>query len=123
MPRLRRRCWSGWPACRIGPESGPTHRFAESSLGAGECEAIALALELAPAELLIDERIARAVAIQKGLVIRGTVGVLEEAAMRGLIDLPSTLEKLRQTNFRLEEALFHTLLERDALRRRRTEGH
>ncbi|MFO0893225.1 MAG: DUF3368 domain-containing protein [Isosphaeraceae bacterium] len=42
----------------------------------------------------------------------GTLGILEEAAKRGLIDIEQTIQKLRATSFRAHESLYQTLLER-----------
>src|SRR5207249_782668 len=54
-------------------------------LGAGEREAIALAVETTANFLLADDRAARAVAKARGLTTVGTLGVLEMAAHRGLV--------------------------------------
>jgi predicted nucleic acid-binding protein len=66
----------------------------------------------------VDDRLARRIAVQRGLRITGTVGILEIAAHRGLLDLPSALQKLRQTNFRIDADVIRHALERDASRRR-----
>jgi len=92
------------------------------NLGLGEREAIALAKELNAVELLIDEQLAREFAVQSGLAVTGTVGVLEEAASRNLLDLPLALEKLRRTNFRFEEAMFQSALARLAQRKQPSSG-
>src|SRR5688500_9472156 len=55
-----------------------------STLESGEQEAIILAQELHADILLVDDGKARDVAIQRGLRVMGTVGVLEQAAIRGL---------------------------------------
>jgi predicted nucleic acid-binding protein len=47
----------------------------------------------------------------------GTLRVLADAAEHGLADLPTAFDRLRQTNFRVSEALLKTLLARDAARR------
>lgn len=47
-------------------------------------EIAALALELGIADLLIDEQLARTVALQLGLRVSGLLGVLIEAKHRGL---------------------------------------
>lgn len=70
-------------------------------------------------ELLIDEPLAREIAAQSGLTVTGTIGVLEAAAARNLLDLPATLERLRRTNFRFEEGLFQAAVARDAQRKAR----
>ncbi len=56
-----------------------------SDIGAGEAEAIVLALEQQPAIILIDDLKARKLAKMKGLHIIGTMGILLEAKQEGLI--------------------------------------
>ena len=85
------------------------------ALGAGEREAIALAQETRADALLIDEEEGRRAA--RALTVTGTLGVLERAAARGLLDLPSVLTRLRTTSFRVREALLHDMLVRDAARK------
>ena len=101
-----------WVAVKTPALSAPN-----ANLGRGEREAIALAHELKAVELLIDERLAREIAIQSGLAVTGTIGVLEAAAAHNLLELPATLELLRQTNFRFEKGLFEAALVRDAGRK------
>jgi predicted nucleic acid-binding protein len=87
------------------------------ALGAGEREAIMLAQEARADALLIDEdgrRAARACA----LIVTGTLGVLERAAARELLDLPDVIARLRATSFRVRESLLLDLLARDAARKR-----
>ncbi|MGZ5950674.1 MAG: DUF3368 domain-containing protein [Isosphaeraceae bacterium] len=40
----------------------------------------------------------------------GTLGILEEAAKRGLIDIEQTTKELKETNFRASERLYQTVL-------------
>jgi predicted nucleic acid-binding protein len=87
-------------------------------LGAGEREAIALARELQASLLLIDDADGRAEAERHALTATGTLGILEAAAIRGLIDLPDALTRLQATTFRARPELFQDLLERDAARKR-----
>ena len=65
----------------------------------GEEHAISLALEL-NAPVLLDEREARQVAEQKGVLVVGTVGIIERAAKKNLLDIQQTFAGLRKTNFR-----------------------
>lgn len=56
--------------------------------------------------LLIDERKGRAIARERGLNVRGTLGVLVDARRAGHItSLRSTLDDLRDQGFRVAEAL------------------
>jgi predicted nucleic acid-binding protein len=86
-------------------------------LGPGEAEAIALAQELKANSLLLDETEARQDALRLGLPVSGTVGLLEKAAERELIDLPEAFNRLSQTNFRIARVLFQQAIKRDAARR------
>jgi predicted nucleic acid-binding protein len=86
-------------------------------LGAGEREAIALAQELHAPLLLIDDADGRAEAERHALTATGTLGILEAAAICGLIDLPRALTRLEVTTFRARRELFQDLLVRDAARK------
>jgi predicted nucleic acid-binding protein len=88
-----------------------------STLESGEQEAIVLAQELQADILLVDDGKARDVAIQQGLRVMGTVGVLEQAAARGLIDLPEVLTRLLTTNFRILRSIINDALARDTERK------
>jgi hypothetical protein len=79
-------------------------------LGAGEREAIALALELRADLLSADDKKARRIAQERGIRVTGTVGVLREAHDRGLLDLPDALHGLLQVGFRLSEKLVQEVI-------------
>jgi len=83
----------------------------------GECEAICLAVELNADLLLVHDKEARQAAARAGLAITGTLGVIELAAHRNLIDLRQALERIRQTDFFLSDDLIQRAIERDAQRR------
>ena len=85
-------------------------------LGDGEREAIALAQALPADVVLIDEGDGRREAHARGLRVTGTFGVLERRAIRGLVDLPSMVARLRATTFRARADLYRDLLARDAAR-------
>lgn len=78
------------------------------SLGAGEREAIALAESFTDSLVLLDEKKARQVARQRGLAVTGTLGVLDVALKRGLVDVSDALDRLRQTNFRAPAGLLRS---------------
>lgn len=82
-------------------------------LQAGERAAILLA-ESTTGEviLLLDEKSARRVATERGLRVTGTLGLLGEAADRGLVDLASAIDRLTKTTFRHSPALLKAMLDR-----------
>ncbi len=80
-------------------------------LGAGETEAIALALELRADILLMDDRRGVKAARGKGIEVTGTLGVLGLAGKRGLIDLAEAFELLKKTNFRYPQAIMDGFLD------------
>jgi predicted nucleic acid-binding protein len=83
---------------------------------AGELEAICLAQEIHATAVLMDDRAGRAAAQQCGLAVVGTIGLLEQAAVRGLLDLPEAIARLQQTNARLDPKLILAALDRDRVR-------
>lgn len=60
--------------------------------------------------LLIDERLGREIARKRGLAVIGTLGILDDAATQGLIDLADTIAQLQQTNFRISRRIIQKLL-------------
>ena len=96
--------------------------IALGSLDAGEREAIELYAKINADFLLIDERRGRAAATMRGIKIIGTIGSLDAAAEKHLLDLPTALSKLRQTSFRVSETLADYVLRQDAERRRAQES-
>jgi predicted nucleic acid-binding protein len=79
---------------RRAPQQPPAET-AFPALGAGEREAIVVAKGVQADFVLIDERDGRRVARSLTLAVIGTLGVLEEAAVRGLLDLPRALARLQ----------------------------
>lgn len=80
-------------------------------LGAGERDAITLALDLHVGLILIDERKGTRAALNKGLDVTGTLGVLGLAARRGFVDLADSFARLKQTNFRYRREILDALLD------------
>lgn len=68
----------------IAPQTIPAS-ISEAGPDAGETEAIALAVELRPDALLIDERLGRRLAIQHGLPVTGLLGLVVLAKQRRLV--------------------------------------
>ncbi|MDQ3750558.1 MAG: DUF3368 domain-containing protein [Acidobacteriota bacterium] len=93
-----------------------TNLIADASLDildAGEREAILLTQELSADLLLVDDKQARQAALALHLSITGTIGVLDQAARRNLIDLRNVIDELQKTNFHISEDLIRELFKAD----------
>ncbi len=92
-------------------------RVAESvdsslKLGRGEREAISLAEQLKADALLMDDWKAWKAAEARGLVVTGTLNVLEAASQEGLIDLAEAFDRLQKTTFHVTSELLQAILAR-----------
>jgi predicted nucleic acid-binding protein len=88
-------------------------------LDLGESEAMALAEENRPDVLLLmDEERGRREARHRNLRTTGTLGVLSDAAERGLVDLGVAIQRLRSTSFRASDSLLQWLIVRDQQRKK-----
>lgn len=87
-----------------------TVRTLPSALGEGEREAIVLAQEVG-AVLVVDDPDARETAARLGLPFLGSLGILREAKLQGIIPVVKPhLDALRIHQFRLSDALYQTFL-------------
>jgi predicted nucleic acid-binding protein len=107
------RAWAsnlpGWIGVEENPLSASTGL---ERLQGGEQAAILLAESMRADIILLDEKAARRVAAERGLRVTGLLGVLGEAATRGLVDLAPAIDKLRTTTFRSSPALLKATLDR-----------
>lgn len=81
-------------------------------VNAGEAEAIALAVEIKATRLLIDERLGRQAATERGLIVTGVLGILLAAKRRGLIAAvkPIMNDLMSQASFRISSQLYTDVL-------------
>ena len=115
-PRVVRAWAAKLPSWISVHEDLPALTTRMEKLQAGEQSAILLAEALKADIVLLDEKSARRVATERGLRVTGTLGVLGEAATRGLIDLTAAIARLRLTNFRYSPALLKATLDRFGLK-------
>jgi predicted nucleic acid-binding protein len=104
----------GWLSIEPAPESVDA---ALATLDDGERAAISLAVATNADFLLMDDRAGVIAARALGLQVTGTLGILDHAAQRGLLDLAATFVALRATNFHVREDLLARLLSEDQQRR------
>jgi predicted nucleic acid-binding protein len=105
------RDWATNPPPWLTVAAAPVHdRKAIQHLDAGETAAITLALALKADLMLMDDRAAVAAARAQGLAVVGTIGILDLAGRRQLIDIGDAVARLKTTNFRYRPALLDALL-------------
>ena len=108
--------WINSPKPWLSVETVP-HSQPISGLHQGEAEALQLALQTKASGVLMDDLDGRAAARRLGLTVIGTLGLLERAAEKGLVELPQAVARLRATSFFVSEELLEAALERDRQRR------
>lgn len=86
---------------RLNDPSLPHH------LGAGEREAISLAVELNADLLLMDDLPGRKAAHERGIPLTGTLTIVWQAAILSNFDLEEALRKLDQLGFRVSEEVLN----------------
>ncbi len=111
------RQWAGAPPVWLEVRTAQTITSFDD-LGPGESEAIALALEIHADAILIDDRAAVAIASRLGLLSLGTLGVLDLAAEKELVDIPTMVAALAKTSFHMSQQLIEQLVRNDEVRRR-----
>ena len=103
---------SGWLRV-VEPSDRALVRLLEQELHAGEAESIALAIEIRPDVLLLDEAEGRRVAGIYDLPVTGIIGLLIQAKREGQISsLAEEMNRLRERgNFWIHDALYGRVLE------------
>ena len=84
-----------------------------AKLSIGEAEVIALAVETKANYVVLDDKIARKTAKEKGLNVIGTLRVLKILQDKGVISKETSIElikKLRKHGFRISETVIRKLL-------------
>ncbi|ACB52220.1 conserved hypothetical protein [Crocosphaera subtropica ATCC 51142] len=89
----------------------PVNDDSLNDLHLGEKQSILLAEKYQADLLILDEKLARKIAKERGLKITGLLGILQKANTQNLIDLPVVLQKLQTTNFRVAPSLLRSLLQ------------
>ncbi len=106
--------WGKLPPKWLKVVPNPPTLLAETEgLGPGEAAAITLAWENRTASMLIlDEKRCRRVAEALGLPKTGVLGIIGEAAGRGLLDFDEAIERIVKTGFRIHQPLIDVVRSR-----------
>jgi uncharacterized protein len=83
-----------------------------ADLGAGDREAIAVAIETEAALVLLDDRAGRRFARERDLSITGTIGILIEARAGDMLSsVRGELDRLIEAGMWIYEAFYHRILQ------------
>jgi predicted nucleic acid-binding protein len=89
----------------------PPEMVLRKELGAGETAVIALAVKIGADLVILDDLAARNVAVELGLNITGTLGLLLAAHKKGFLpDLKGSIEALKAAGFRISDAVNASIL-------------
>lgn len=105
--------WIKQPPPWIEIMDSPNHYFddgALETLDAGEKAAIQLAISLNADLILMDDREGVKIARNKGFIVTGTLGIIDRAAQRGILDMEIACTRLKNTNFRYPSNVMDALL-------------
>jgi predicted nucleic acid-binding protein len=109
------RNWISQPPAWVEVREVPGSHFDETSaekLDEGEKAAIDLAAALGADLLLMDDRKGVMFARKKGFAVTGTLGVLELAAERRLLNLADAFLRLKDTSFHCRQEIMDGMLAR-----------
>jgi len=92
---------SGWVEVRVPGSLAAVPLV--SDLGPGETQVLALALESSEPLALLDDALARRVAVSLGIAVEWTLGLLLDAKSAGILaSVRPLLERLQSLGFRLD---------------------
>lgn len=95
----------------IEPKNKNYQSLLENTVDKGEASTIALAVEYDDCLLIIDDLKGRKFALQLGLHIIGTMGVIVDPKLSGIINsIKPFIQKIRNTNFRITEEIEKIML-------------
>jgi len=75
------------------------------NLDFGERQALALAKEIQADFVLLDDKVARRFAESEALKVKGTLGIVADAANAGLLNFRATVETLQRSSMHLDPQL------------------
>jgi predicted nucleic acid-binding protein len=89
----------------------PPEMVLRKELGAGETAVIALAVRVKADLVILDDLAARNVAVELGLPVTGTIGVLLAAYQKRILpDLQGVVNALKSSGFRISDSILTSIL-------------
>jgi uncharacterized protein len=72
-------------------------------LDLGERQALAMAVEIHADLLLVDDKVARRMALRESMEVKGTLGIVADGAKANLLDFVRTVNQLQRTSMHLDQ--------------------
>jgi predicted nucleic acid-binding protein len=76
----------------------------------GEQQTLALAQEMHADLILLDDKVARREARRELMRVKGTLGVVADAASANLLDFVETVEQLQRTSMHLDQEVLEEVI-------------
>jgi len=80
-------------------------------LDLGEQQALALAQEIHADLVLLDDKVARRIASRESMKVKGTLGIVADAAKANLLDFVETVEQLQHTSMHLDQSVIDEVIQ------------
>ncbi len=94
----------------VVPDPAPESDVSLALLDERERCAVQLALSVKANLVLMDDRAGVLAAERNGLLVTGTLGILDLAANHALLDIEAIIQRLKATNFRYSQILIDKVL-------------
>jgi predicted nucleic acid-binding protein len=95
----------------VPPADKNSQKILELHLGSGEASSIVLALQYENCTVILDDLKARKIALNLGIKITGTLGILVKAKEKGFVKaIKPLLEKLKDNGFRISAVFEYEVL-------------
>jgi predicted nucleic acid-binding protein len=103
--------WAKSPPAWLAVQSPAVIPSRFDHLDFGERQALALAKEIHAVFVLLDDKVARRFAESEALKVKGTLGIIADAAKAGLLNFRATVETLQRSSMHLDAKLAQRIIE------------
>jgi predicted nucleic acid-binding protein len=95
--------WAQNPPAWISVAAPGSISAQDDGLDFGERQALAPAKELHADLVLLDDKVARRIAVRESMKVKGTLGIIADAAKANLLDFVASVNQLQHTNMYLDQ--------------------
>lgn len=103
--------WAAKPPAWVTVAAPETIPGRYDALGFGERQALALAVEIKADLVLLDDKVARRAALRDLIKVKGTLGIVADAAKAGLLDFVETVKALQRTSMHLDQEFVREIVD------------